>query len=84
MPTISIHAPRVGRDANDSCIDLQLLISIHAPRVGRDITMYCTGRVRPISIHAPRVGRDLQQVFVYFSIRSNFNPRAPCGARQQI
>ena len=34
-----------------------------------------------ISIHAPRVGRDCLGWYSYRSDR-NFNPRAPCGARQ--
>ena len=33
---ISIHAPRVGRDAEGGKLPAFLLISIHAPRVGRD------------------------------------------------
>ena len=57
--TISIHAPRVGRDDLFGRIDNIYVISIHAPRVGRDISLAaysvkCLG----ISIHAPRVGRD--------------------------
>ena len=35
-----------------------------------------------ISIHAPRVGSDTQFVSVR-SIRQHFNPRSPCGERQQ-
>ena len=34
--TISIHAPRVGRDKGGLGAVLVLVISIHAPRVGRD------------------------------------------------
>ena len=33
---ISIHAPRVGRDAGKPLFRIVLAISIHAPRVGRD------------------------------------------------
>ena len=34
-----------------------------------------------ISIHAPRVGRD-SLLNVFKSFLNDFNPRAPCGARQ--
>ena len=34
-----------------------------------------------ISIHAPRAGRDLTDFFINVKVL-NFNPRAPCGARQ--
>ena len=34
-----------------------------------------------ISIHAPRVGRDIRAFILALSFL-NFNPRAPCGARQ--
>ncbi|MGB0064009.1 MAG: hypothetical protein WBP85_06140, partial [Terracidiphilus sp.] len=33
---VSIHAPRVGRDAVDEIIRTYGVVSIHAPRVGRD------------------------------------------------
>ena len=34
--TISIHAPRMGRDAVRIDLDHRIMISIHAPRMGRD------------------------------------------------
>ena len=37
LMTISIHAPRAGRDAVRRHIDLHADISIHAPRAGRDL-----------------------------------------------
>ena len=55
-------------------------ISIHAPRVGRDVLFHLGEVVQGISIHAPRVGRD-GLGFDVGPIHSNFNPRAPCGAR---
>ena len=58
------------------------IISIHAPRVGRDLVSAKISRWGPISIHAPRVGRDTP----CRRRRHNpcyFNPRAPCGARQE-
>ena len=58
---ISIHAPRVGRDAfMASCFRAEA-ISIHAPRVGRDHCPRTNQRDYRISIHAPRVGRDFSR-----------------------
>ena len=37
----------------------------------------------PISIHAPRAGRDFPAAADFAAV-SNFNPRAPCGARRQV
>ena len=79
---ISIHAPRVGRD----CIVVgtkyhRIKISIHAPRVGRDVKDVDMELKHLISIHAPRVGRDTM-TRTMSPLPSNFNPRAPCGARQ--
>ena len=41
----------------------------------------CRGGSAGISIHAPRAGRDITGVQTSIS-KSDFNPRAPCGARQ--
>ena len=57
-------------------------VSIHAPRVGRDGLMCTLVYTKGVSIHAPRVGRDGLHVSRPHRGRS-FNPRAPCGARQQ-
>ena len=35
--TISIHAPRAGRDKDNLLAETAELISIHAPRAGRDV-----------------------------------------------
>ena len=104
LSQISIHAPRVGRDAGGARNPAEFMhfnprapcgarpsivrscfatvpISIHAPRVGRDSRRF-PGKVwLCISIHAPRVGRDSFS-FPRRVQRRNFNPRAPCGARQ--
>ena len=55
---ISIHAPRVGRDALAPGVFTEGYISIHAPRVGRDYIDREAAIEICISIHAPRVGRD--------------------------
>ena len=57
-------------------------ISIHAPRVGRDRPrLFGLRKVLLISINAPRVGRD-GHCHGRGRRGWNFNPRAPCGARQ--
>ena len=74
----------MGRDVFALIFSHKLLvISIHAPRVGRDSPRADILYPHIISIHAPRVGRDGQER-VYISRISNFNPRAPCGARHLL
>ena len=81
--TISIHAPRVGRDRSCHQEHWPQLISIHAPRVGRDSYPTCD-----LSTHqyfnprAPCGARlFLSRVL---AAKENFNPRAPCGARLDL
>ncbi len=84
VAAISIHAPRVGRD-RCHCGQRQrsVVISIHAPRVGRDAAILQSAAHRGgISIHAPRVGRDTAPSAIC-GMFAYFNPRAPCGARQE-
>ena len=57
-------------------------ISIHAPRVGRDLYFVHDLHYGSISIHAPRVGRD-GRLMATARLIKHFNPRAPCGARQE-
>ena len=60
-----------------------LKISIHAPRVGGDQSGLPSNLwTRQISIHAPRVGGD-QATTPEIGSMQNFNPRPPCGGRQQ-
>ena len=56
--TISIHAPRAGRDAGRDVVRPGEHISIHAPRAGRDKGLSAQVKELKISIHAPRAGRD--------------------------
>ena len=57
-------------------------ISIHAPRAGRDDGSLNIIAVKlDISIHAPHAGRDRARP-ARRSRPTNFNPRAPCGARR--
>ena len=78
--SVSIHAPRVGRDASRLHVFEDGYVSIHAPRVGRDgdfVKRYQRlGKfqsTRPVrgATSAPRTS----------SRSRSFNPRAPCGAR---
>ena len=59
-------------------------ISIHAPRVGSDAQEADHAfDYAEISIHAPRVGSDVE--FLERAQRLfDFNPRSPCGERQQV
>ena len=43
--------------------------------------VHVRGLGQSISIHAPRVGRDAIALTSYSKAKTNFNPRAPCGAR---
>ena len=56
--SVSIHAPRVGRDELEANIKELEEVSIHAPRVGRDTVTFTVEMDFWVSIHAPRVGRD--------------------------
>ena len=81
---ISIHAPHAGRDADDDGGKRRVLISIHAPHAGRDgVALAVGGGIHPISIHAPHAGRD-EAIQNKVTLRGNFNPRAPCGARPTL
>ena len=56
-------------------------ISTHAPLAGRDDAI-CVGKTcSVISTHAPLAGRDETESNAFF-VSEDFNPRAPCGARQ--
>ena len=83
-PKISIHAPLAGRDEQRVLARLRgNLISIHAPLAGRDVTAVQGSTFDVfISIHAPLAGRDHSRAATRPS-SCDFNPRAPCGARQQ-
>ena len=56
-------------------------ISTHAPLAGRDIFASAGERTHGISTHAPLAGRDACRR-PSLTLRWNFNPRAPCGARR--
>ena len=82
--SISIHAPRVGRDQRYKRGHFAGQISIHAPRVGRDLTRRSPPPAPSrISIHAPRVGRDHSLLTVYRAA-GEFQSTRPVGARQDL
>ena len=56
--TVSIHAPRAGRDYHLGHRGDVLCVSIHAPRAGRDRVRRFMRGMSNVSIHAPRAGRD--------------------------
>ena len=58
--TVSIHAPRAGRDSGAFPLPSISFVSIHAPRAGRDWRERTGGCCHGVSIHAPRAGRDAQ------------------------
>ena len=82
--SVSIHAPRVGRDL---CIP-PLLKYTNPFQSTRPVWGATTPQSIPIneivvSIHAPRVGRDALQRLCA-TCQCCFNPRAPCGARRAL
>ena len=79
---ISTHAPLAGRDYKGGAFPQTIKdISTHAPLAGRDHFFRGPSDRDPISTHAPLAGRD--QILTQFIIgHFDFNPRAPCGARQ--
>ena len=81
-PVISIHAPRAGRDSDTSSARnsegrFQSTRPVRGATAAADQIIGRFG----ISIHAPRAGRDTGAGPPWLSLW-NFNPRAPCGARQ--
>ena len=79
---ISIHAPRVGCDADANEDPPERVISIHAPRVGCD---HKTLSGRPThrlfqSTH-PVWGATPWKVHRMYKVL-HFNPRTPCGVRR--
>ena len=79
---ISTHAPLAGRDKNVS--PNQSIIAVFQPtRPLRGATQKHLWNKKPnkISTHAPLAGRDEKRRRIIDST-TDFNPRAPCGARR--
>ena len=81
LGVISTHAPLAGRDNDSQVIFALHLISTHAPLAGRDDGSRIAIALIHISTHAPLAGRD-DLDFDRNGYLLDFNPRAPCGARQ--
>ena len=79
---ISTHAPLAGRDCRARGSRDPTLISTHAPLAGRDDLLQGVAHADEISTHAPLAGRDRGGRRFPEPV-ADFNPRAPCGARQQ-
>ena len=79
---ISIHAPRAGRDSPWGWDRPCQRISIHAPRAGRDVHV----RGALLLHEAFQSTRPVRGATAWDADqrkeRYDFNPRAPCGARQ--
>ena len=86
--SISIHAPRAGRDLLQSTKQTNTkTISIHAPRAGRDHRHIQQKYLQDeISIHAPRAGRDprLSQISPPSSIFQSTRPVRGATVRIQL
>ena len=79
--TISIHAPRAGRDACTQRMGpFSAIFQSTRPVRGATPSAQVRTHQTEISIHAPRAGRDTASPSPSTS-PSHFNPRAPCGAR---
>ena len=83
--SISIHAPREGRDAQRKPSSSQPKISIHAPREGRDGLRALLRDSFLISIHAPREGRDKESADNYAKELEKFQSTRPArGATAKV
>ena len=72
--------PMRGATVGDQVRPQSELISIHAPLAGCDLGLEVPINRHGISIHAPHAGRDFTCCNTR-PFRTNFDPRAPCGAR---
>ena len=62
---------------------IKILFQSTRPLRGATAYFYQTVFLCPISIHAPLAGRDLRILRSHLTSHTDFNPRAPCGARRQ-
>ena len=81
---ISTHAPLAGRDVKQKA-NGELIILFQPTRPLRGATLFQCGLASGvlISTHAPLAGRDVPGAAGDGAAILYFNPRAPCGARQQ-
>ena len=82
--TVSIHAPRVGRDVVfPEALPPPNKFQSTRPVWGATEDWEAGRGEKRVSIHAPRVGRDSRPQSKR-SATTCFNPRAPCGARPAV
>ena len=85
MQRISIHAPRAGSDAlYNGHIPRRCKFQSTLPVRGATYTPPPHEPQHNISIHAPRAGSDSFIGSKSPDTDDNFNPRSPCGERQDI
>ena len=79
---ISIHAPRVGSDAEnyDDAVEM-IKFQSTLPVWGATAELDRLRVRKSISIHAPRVGSDIDPG-CSAGVQLYFNPRSPCGERR--
>ena len=78
--SVSIHAPRAGRDATHLCSFSCTKVSIHAPRAGRDAAKRDSDGTHSV-FQSTRPVRGATMIPFGLGVPVSFNPRAPCGAR---
>ncbi len=80
---ISIHAPRAGSDKRiHPQLSRLLQFQSTLPVRGATTRLHARHLHGPISIHAPRAGSDARLACSQ-ACKRYFNPRSPCGERQQ-
>ena len=79
---ISTHAPLAGRDGLEYFRLKKIKISTHAPLAGRDVSpSFVSAMSSQFQPTRPLRGATISFLFMSLLLH-NFNPRAPCGARQ--
>ena len=78
---ISIHAPLAGRDFEIPRFRVPSSISIHAPLAGRDVLFFSHAIVDALFQSTRPLRGATARLAALPTIMSNFNPRAPRGAR---
>ena len=79
---ISIHAPHTGRDAPAGAVVCIEVISIHAPHTGRDTPRTFSAFIPALFQSTRPIRGATAQSIITTSAPTNFNPRAPYGARR--
>ena len=80
---ISTHAPLAGRDiCTETNSFPSAIISTHAPLAGRDRKSHSTSYVPPVFQPTRPLRGATDWSYLVICLYSDFNPRAPCGARR--